>query len=74
MNHHKSKPKTAYYKWCLDNDGWRFDWVQARQALCNVELTRVKRLEVEFMNMRVMKGVDEKTMLIAFAADEQAKK
>ena len=59
-------PKTAMYNWDLQNDGFRFEWMQARQALCNVQLKRLNLLDPKFSNMFKLKPVDLKAMLKAF--------
>ena len=60
---------TWAYKRQLTNDGYRFEWILARQALCNVHMSHVKRVEPQFINMYTMRPIDERTMLKAFRLD-----
>ena len=43
-----SQPKTKMYHLPLTNDGCKFEWVQAKSALCNVQMTKMQRLDPRY--------------------------
>ena len=62
QNHKSAK----MYKWDLRNDGYQFEWITARAAMCNVQMTKMNRGDPRFINMFSLADHDKKAMFDAF--------
>jgi hypothetical protein len=62
----KNHSKTKMYHLSPTNDGYRFEWVRANSALCNVEMTRLLKSDPKFMGMHRINPEDAKAMMQAF--------
>ena len=64
----KNHSKTKMYYLSPTNDGYRFEWVRANSALCNVEMTKLLKTDPKFMCMYRINPQDTTAMMTAFKA------
>ena len=66
-----NQPRTKMYHLSLTNGGYRFEWMRAKSALCNVQLTKLQRSDPKYARMYRINAQDEQTMLHALKTDPE---